>query len=201
MDPNDTNEEVEAEEPSVEELQEKLKTLEEQSTEKDAELTKLREKDMNFSSFRKKSKEEQVKIREKMTVEQRMMMDEMDELRGQLQKRDDATLGKHKEEKRKELAGGDEKLQEKLEAEYERLGGDPLSKEAISEQYEDAFALVQRRMDVTRPANPLNNYVPPSGGESPWGQRQAKSHADTEQGKTLGKELGLKLEPRKLDKK
>ena len=102
------------------ELQDKHTTLEEQMVSKEAEVNKLQEKDINFSNFRKKSKEEQETIRAEMSNEQKMLMDEMSDLRGQLEKRDEATLGKFKTDKLGQLAGEDEKMREKIEAEFDR---------------------------------------------------------------------------------
>ena len=177
------------------ELQEKQAEMENNLKSMEEELNKLREKDLNFSSFRRKSKEEQEKIKAEMTAEQRMMMEEMDDLREQLKRRDEATIGKFREEKLASLAGGDKDLQAKIQEAYDRLGTDALSREEIDNAYEDAFVLVQRRMEA-RPQSPLGSYTPTSG-DDPWARHKKKNFADTEQGQSLAKDLGLQIEPRK----
>lgn len=173
---------------------EELKSAADKATELETELNKLRDKDINFSKFREKTKEEQIKIKEEMSARERMLLEEIESLRRDTEARNEATLGRYKEERLTQLVGTDEKLKEKVQAAIDRLGGNPLSKEEVDDLYADALAIAQRRVEESTTVNPLFQGGVSFNTQSPWGNGQKKNYADSSEGQALAKDLGLTIE-------
>lgn len=172
------------------------KTLEEQLKKNQEEIEKLRSKDANFANLRTKTKAEQEEFKAQMTAKERLLYDRIDDLESKITARDQATVGKMQAERLKQYSNGDEELEKKIMANFERLGANPLSAEEVDQSLEEAFALTQAQLSRTQSVNPVNRFTPSSGGQSPWGVKK-QNHADTSDGQALGKELGLNLNPQK----
>ncbi len=182
--------------PDLQEIEE-LRTKAGQITDLETELEKLRSKELNFNNLRHSTKEEKEKIREEMRAEmsekERYLMEEIDTLKGNLSAREEREAEARTQRKQSmidRLAKGDDSLKQKIETHFSRLG-DPLSDEALVTQVDEAFALAAR--DVESTINPVNAFVPSTGGQGYPSQEKRANFADTPQGQALAKDLGLQL--------
>lgn len=130
------------------EEKEKLKSLEE-------ELTKLKEKDFNFSNLRSQKEEAEKKIESiKAEFEQKIEKTKKEVLEGVLKEHyDDALAG---------LADGDEELKKKIEQQYSRLSDNASTKAEIEKKLRDAWSLAQAPA-----ASPAVGYAFSSAGSAP----------------------------------
>lgn len=162
---------------------EEIASLKEQMAEKEAELNKLKDKDYNFSSLRKKTAEEREELTKTWNSAEKGLLSHIDELNARLDARDKATIGKTKETKFEELAGTDKELRDKLEFEFERLGGNTsLSDAEVLERIEEAKVLVELKQGKAMP-----NFVAPSGGKpSLMGDKKANEQEVQDLAKLLG---------------
>ena len=180
---------------SARELQEKAekfaefeKTLEE----KESELEKLRQKDTNFRSFSTKNKKELEERTKDWDNEKKILLDEIVQLKEYNDRNQDATVGKTKRELLDSLAGGDEKMKEKLEREYEVIGGNnAITPEDVKSLMNKAATYVD--FEIRNSSNPVNTFQPSSLG-SGLPRKTNVNFADTEEGKNLAKSMGLEVE-------
>lgn len=169
----------------------KVETLE-------AEIQKFQSKDFNFSKFREKTKEEQDKIKSEMSQKEKMLLDEIEDLRGKIGAKDEATIGEARKMYLKSYAGEDEKLQELIEAEYNKLPTEALTPEQVAHKMGEANALVQYRLSQMNEDNRTSpfNFVPSSTAQFQFREQKKKSFADTPEGEGLAGDLGLTTKPR-----
>lgn len=181
------------------EASDKLEGLEASLKEKEDELGKLQNKDMNFSNFRKKTKEEQEEMTKDWDNDKKVLLSQITGLHERIDNRDDATLGVAKEGAIKRLAGEDKDLSEKLGKEFERLGGDNvLTADDVNRIYDEASALVKHKAEKV---NPINAYQPGTSGPGLPPTQKTENYADTDDGKKLAASLSLEIEEPKKDDK
>jgi len=170
----------------------KYTELEVTLAEKEEAIQKLSQKDLNFKKFRTLTEAERQEEMKGWSEEKRFYMQEIENLHGKMEKFSDASVGTVKEDKIKALVGDDKDLRKELEEQYTRLGTEAVTKEQIIDQLDEAHLILQHRKDRVNRIDPLNSYVPSTRGQ---GFSDKKTDfADTEDGKQLAKELGLKLE-------
>lgn len=156
------------------------------------ELNKFRDKDFNFKKYREKTKDEQDKMRSEMSSKERMLLDEIEDLRTQIGAKDEATLGAARNTLLDQLSGGDKDFREQLEKEYDRLPGNPLTAEQIHLKMNEANALLNYRKEQSSHASPFSVFAPNTVAPfSSPSLSNRKSYADTSEGESLAKELGL----------
>lgn len=165
-------------------LQEKYENMETEITEKQAELEKLRNKDMNFGNLRKKSKEEIENMTKNWKENEKTLLNEIQSLNRRLDERDYASVGKLRENKLDELSGDDKKLRENIQREFERLGGnDALTPEDVNRIYDEAIILIEHRQSNT---DPINRFVPSANIPSVGGKK--KKFTQTSEGEAAFKQ-------------
>lgn len=115
----------------LEELQNTLK-------EKEEELAKLKEKDLNFSNLRKQKESAEKAVENiKAEIDAKIASAKKEVLEGVMKDHYDETL--------KSLSGGDEELKKKIEFHYKRLGDIVSTKTEMSNKLKDAHTLATRK--------------------------------------------------------
>ena len=173
-------------------LPDEVEELKKQIKEKEDQLNKLKDKDLNFSNFRKKTAEEMEKLTEGWSEREKGFLDQINSLHARIDERDNATLGKAKEAKLAEIAGEDEVMQAKIKEQFERLGGkEALSVDDVNRVYEEAAIIVKFREEKAQQVNPLASFVPESGGKPKLSGEKVVKKAETD---ALAKSLGINLD-------
>lgn len=193
----------EVEVPTEEELKElqdkadKVEGLETDLKTKVEALEKYADKDFNFGRLKKANVKEREEMTKDFSAEMKIMANEILKMQESSDTKIEDTITPVKEKCVATIAGEDEELKKKLEAEFVGLGGDKATTpEKIVELYDKARVIVEANI---QPPNPLNQYVPTTGaGEA---VPKDKNFADTQDGKSLAKTLGLKTEVPKKEKK
>jgi len=175
---------------SAKELQEKAEKFaefEKALEEKESELEKLRQKDLNFKNLNWKNQKELEEKTADWSDTEKALRDELAALReGQ-----NAPIERTKNDYLEQLSGGDEKLKEKLLSKYEVLGKNANTEQDIKAALNDAALLVEN--EISRSSNPVNTFQPSSLG-SGLPRKTNVNFADTEEGKNLAKSMGLEVE-------
>ena len=175
---------------SARELQEKAEKFaefEKALEEKESELEKLRQKDLNFKNLNWKNQKELEEKTADWSDTEKALRDELAALReGQ-----NAPIERTKNDYLEQLSGGDEKLKEKLLSKYEVLGKNANTEQDIKAALNDAALLVEN--EISRSSNPVNTFQPSSLG-SGLPRKTNVNFADTEEGKNLAKSMGLEVE-------
>jgi hypothetical protein len=164
----------------VAKLEEKAK----QADELAEKIAKLEAKDMNFSKFREKTAEEQEKFKEKMSAEQRMLLDEVVHLRTEREAERKSMVDSAIQKELDRVAKGDEKLQESLKARMSQFAGEVKSAEEAQRRVRNAYVLEQSEKPGV---NPMFGFSPVSGFFEPSGEKP--DYVKTEAGKELYKKL------------
>lgn len=152
-------------------LQDELKTKEE-------ELTKLKGKDLNFSTLRTQ--------KEALEKEKDDLKKEIDEKIGTAKREIlEGVLKDHYLDSLKALAGDDPELQKKIEHEYGRIKDAAATKEEVARKLRDAWVLATKQDDP----GALNSAVVSSGGVSRLHIKSDKKFSPEEV--ELGRKLGL----------
>lgn len=139
----------EAKQAATEEL-EKAKADLAEATEK---LTKLSDKDYNFSEVNRQKKEAERKVEEvTKSFEEKLSATKKEILDGVQQEHYGSVLSG--------LAGGDDELKKKIEFHYNRLADMAATKEEVTKKLTDAYTLATRKEDD----GALNTAVVSSGG-------------------------------------
>lgn len=161
---------------AVSEAEEKLAALNE-------ELSKLKEKDLNFSNLRSQKEDAEKRI---------------DALKEEMEKRIETTKKEMQESNLKEhytsmldaLTGGDEELKKKVEHHYSRLSDPSTDKATVEKKLKDAWALSQDR-PVDRVGNAFASMgsapIKPSASNKSW------SEDEKELAQKLASAGGIKL--------
>ena len=155
-----TAEEVETmkteKETALQKAQDELKAKEEA-------LSKLKEKDLNFSNLRSQKEDAEKRIKE--------MSDEIknlpEKVKGEVMQ---TVLKEQYNEALNQLSGGDEGLKAKIEHHYGRLSDQAGSKAEIEKKLRDALSLSQDRVDGVGNAFASMSSAPlkPSGTDKTW---------------------------------
>lgn len=170
-------------------LQEKAAALEEKArladelnsklAEKEAEIEKLANKDLNFKKLRDKSEAEIEALKSKMNEKDKLVLTEVMDLR-----REKAEMERKVEEKTradvlKSLTGGDEAVQKSIELALKEIGGlgDAKTPEEIEARYRTAFIVAKGQAPSK---NPLFSGYSSSYREPAL---EKKDFTETEQGK------------------
>lgn len=129
-------------------------------TELEAELTKLKEKDLNFETLRasKKAAEEKVTDAEKKAQEAMKSVDE--KLEATKKEILEGVNVDHYKDTIKSLSGGDAEVEKKIEFHYKRLTDPASTKSEVTKKLTDAYYLATR----TEAGGALNSAVISSGG-------------------------------------
>jgi chromosome segregation ATPase len=185
---------------AAKELKEKADKLEEiqgQLDEKEKALEKLESKDMNFKRFKTLNQADREVEMANWSEEKKFYMQEVETLHNQNERLSEAVVGSVKERKIRQLVGEDKELRKELEKQYKILGDNALTPDAVANQLDDAFVLIENRKNRENQVDPLNSYVPSAEGR---GYSKKKTNfADTDNGKALAKELGMVMESPKKD--
>lgn len=168
-------------------LQEKAKKAEELETalkKKEEELSKLSEKEMNFSAFRKKNDEEKKAIMEKMNSKERMLLSEIEAMRNEKDAEEKAKLDKRRAELLEMYAGNDEDYRKALELEEQGFAGEVKSVEDLDKRFAKAVMLAPN--PKTPQASPLHQ---PYTGSGYTPERAPKKLTEKPEGKELYKAM------------
>lgn len=122
------------------------------------ELSKLKEKDFNFSEYRRATEEQKEALLKNFTEKEKGFVREIENTNKSNAELQKTLLEEHKEYVLRELSGGDEEYRKKIEETAKiKFGDEPLSKKSMEERYLDAATLIKG----SRPQiNPLNRYSP-----------------------------------------
>lgn len=161
------------------ELQEKAAKadeLQKSIEEKEKELAKFRNKDINFTELRHKTEEEKAAIMEKASEKEKLVLKELMDLRKEREDEKKARFEAARESLLKGLAGDDDELKKSIELRAKQWG-EPKTPEELEQRYNDAFTLIKS----TKPSvSPLREYYPASSYQ---GEQKPKKFTETEQGK------------------
>lgn len=163
----------------VKELQDKAQKadeLEKSIAEREAELSKLKDKELNFTRLKDKTEEEKAKLLEKASSEKKLVLEELMDLR---KEREDEKKAKFEEARNmllEGLAGNDDKLKQSIELRAKQWG-EIKTIEEMKQRYSDAFTLERADKPQIRS---FNNYFPTTSYTDP---QAPKKFSDTEQGK------------------
>lgn len=157
------------------------------------------DKDLNFKNLRTKKLTELAEDeRAKLTAREIEIMQRQEVVEEQTKKLSESQeqfLKQTKEEYRDDaistLVGDDDETKKRVLYHYDRIRDEATSKEEIRKKVRDAVRLASD----DAPGNPLFRGGPSFGSEAPRSKK--KSYADTDDGKSLGKLLGLTLEEKK----
>lgn len=136
----------------------RIKELEEKAARAEtleAELNKFREKDLNFSRLRNKTEEEKTAMKEKMTEDQKLIFDELSQLRTERDKEHANRLIRREEKVLADLAGEDEDRKKAIKtqlAEYPETT-DP---EVLERRLRDAALLIDAKRPKGSPLHQLS---------------------------------------------
>ena len=103
-------------------------------TAKEEELSKLKEKDLNFSNLRKQKEDAE----EQNKALQATINEKVDAVKKEIL---ESTVKNYYTDQLVELAGDDEELKKKIEFQYERIKDTASSKEEVSKKLRDAWTL------------------------------------------------------------
>lgn len=159
--------------------------LEKLVQEKEAELAKLKDKDMNFQRFREKSEEEKKEFREKLSSEQKFLFDELNNLREERTTMQQSQLNSAKERVLASLAGEDKDLAKSIELQAGEFSGTPATPEELEKRFRNAYVIVKAAKPAVRP---IYQYAPGFGSDEP-GEGQEKDFVKTPRGKAAYKQL------------
>lgn len=150
------------------EAQQKLEAL-------NQELSKLKEKDLNFSHLRSQKEESEKKV-------ESLKQDFEKQIETVKKEVYESTLKDHYSSMIESLSGGDEETKKKIEYHYNRLSDAATSKAEVEKKLRDAWALSQ-----DRPANTIANSFA-SFGAAPI-KPISSNHKWSDDEKELGKKL------------
>ena len=153
----------------------------EELTKAQEELTKLKEKDLNFGNLRKQKEDAEKKVAEILQgVDEKVNSIKKEVLEG--------VMKDHQEETLKGLVGEDEELKKKVEFHYKRLGDVASTKAEITKKLQDAYLLA-----TNKPADEVSGNVFSSGGVSRL-RPQVSNNKLSPEDKAIGAKFGLKDE-------
>lgn len=162
----------------IKELQEKaaktddmLKAMEE----KEVELQKLRDKDINFDKFRHKSETEKEEIKSKLNAKEKMLMAEIEDLRTERETEKKSALDKHKDMVLNRLTA-DPDLRKSIELRVKEFAGEATTAEELEDRLRKSYIL---EVGSKPGVNPLNSYVPTNG----YTEYREQKFVDTQKGK------------------
>jgi hypothetical protein len=167
---------------ALEEKAAKADELEKSISEKEDEIRKLQNKDMNFDAFRRKSEEEKKKLLDKMTSKERMIMEELDAMKTEKEMNKKLTMDNARSNTLDALAGRDVEKRKRIEMEAKDLIGAEDTPEQLSIKLQKAAAYVEA---TQKGINPLHAFSPATG--MPALNLDGKQYVDTEQGKEVYK--------------
>lgn len=155
--------------------------LETKLAEKEAELSKLRDKDFNFASLRTKSEQEKEEIMKEFSAKEKAVYQELEAIRKERDEERASQLSEARNSYMRELTGGDEELTKQIELHEKEFAGEAKTPKEVQDRLTKAYTLVRGM----RPSvNPINRYVP-SGDQTQTGTRQRFS--DTPDGEAFMK--------------
>lgn len=162
----------------------KLSAYETSLKEKDAELEKFRNKDMNFKKLRDMTEVEKAQYSAKELEYKKQIEETNEKFESYVKSQKDSSFSKNLNF----LAGGDKDLSDKIKFHYDRFEKKSGSDEEMSQLLSDAFALATKGT-VKNPLNDVTSYVP---GAMPTKQEKGKKFHETEEGKGIAHKLGIK---------
>lgn len=145
--------------------------------EKEEALQKFSNKDFNFQKLRDKSEEEIAALKTKMSEKEKLLLDEVMELRREKDEEKSRRFAETKEEVLKQLSGGDDAKRKSIELAEKELVGEAKTPKELEDRYRKAFVLSQGQAPGR---NPLY-----SGYSSTYREPDLtpKNFTETEQGK------------------
>lgn len=171
---------------TAQELEEQKKTIIDEKTKLEAELTGLKDKELNFAELRDSKKvAEGKKTKEEIEKEVRgKLQGEIDEKIGVAKKEVlDAVMHDHYSDQLKKLAGEDKELLDKVEFQYKRLSDPSTTKDEVSKKLGDAFVLA-----TGGGKDPMNAAAFSSGGVGKLNIKKSGERLDAE-----AKQFGIEL--------
>lgn len=156
-----------------------IEALEAKVAEKEEEIAKLSEKDINFTKFRTQQEAEVKKIKEE--IETKVSLAKKEVLEGVMKDHYNETLAA--------LAEGDKEVEKKIEHHYKRLGDTPTTKNEITNKMKDAWLLATKQPEV----GALNSMVISSGGVGRLGYKGPTQPFSAEE-QVLAAKFGLSAE-------
>ena len=163
----------------IKELQEKAAKAEElvkAMEEKENELQKLRDKDLNFEKFRHKTESEKEEIKSKLNAKEKMLMAEIEDMRAEREAEKKSALEKHKDSVLNRLTS-DPDLRKSIELRSKEFAGDANTPEELEDRLRKSYIL---EVGSKPPINPLNSFVPSNGYTQ---YRENQNFVDTPKGK------------------
>jgi hypothetical protein len=143
---------------------------------KEAELAKLKNKDLNFAKLRDKTEEEKQEMLKKATDKERLVLEELNDLRKEREDERKARLQQAKDYMLDQEVGSDPVKRKELELKAAEWG-ELKTVEDVQKRYADAATLLRSsRPDV----RPLNSYAPTSSFQEP---PKPKAFVETPEGR------------------
>lgn len=153
---------------------EEAKELQDKFSAAEIELGKLRDKDLNFSEFRKKTQEEQEKEKETWDGKTKALYGEVENLRSTIEENNKKELDRKQvglksleDELLGQIAGTDEEYKAKIKERVKNLNYDLESEQGLQQGLMDAATLVK---GVAPAIKPLHRFVPSTNQSGPTEQ-------------------------------
>ena len=170
---------------------EEVREIQEKAEQADAyaqELSKLKEKGINFAEYRKSTEEEKKAMMDGYSAKEKSMIEEIEKANKNSSVLQETLLSEHKENLLRELSGGDEEYRKQIEeTALAKFGGEPLSRKSMEERYLDAATLIK---GVRPKINPINRYSPVKEYAAP---DTASSYTKTAEGDAMFRQKFPKL--------
>ena len=162
--------------PSILEKAGKTDELTKSMEEKELELQKLKDKDLNFDKFRNKSEAEKEEIKSKLNAKEKMLMTEIEDMRAERDNERKTALEKHKEKVLDSLTS-DSDLKKSIELRVKEFAGEATTPEELEDRLRKSYIL---EVGSKPTINPINSYAPSNGYTA---YKEQKNFVDTPKGK------------------
>lgn len=146
------------------------------AAELESELQKFRAKDLNFSRLRGKTEEEIAAMKEQMSEDQQILLEEVQSLRAEREKETTTKLTRTREAVLRDLAGDDAELKASIELQRKEWN-DTTDPEVEERRLRDAYTLIKGKKPSV---SPLNQFSTNNGYAAP---KVKKNFVETETGK------------------
>ena len=160
-----TPEQIEGFKKTAEEGATKLAELSKSIEEKEAELQKLRDKDLNFSKFRDRSEEEKKKWEESLKGDVKGVYEELQTLKKERTEEKTKKFESAKKAILTQLAGDDEDLKKSITAKSADFVGEAVTEEELEKRYRQAYTLIKEERPKPNPlyeVHPGGSFGDPS---------------------------------------
>jgi len=143
----------------------RLAEVEKGIAEKEEQLQKLKEKDLNFSRFRERSEEEKKKWEEGLKGDVKGVYEELQVLKKERGEEKTRKFESAKKAILMQLAGDDEDLKKSIQAKSSDFAGEAVTEEELERRYRQAYTLIKEERPKPNPlyeVRPIGNFGDPN---------------------------------------